>query len=260
MFAAYRSWLKDRNAHDLGDPGGLLLEAVQRNGGVVLDALRHDHVFVDEVQDFNLSWLVALVPRARKSLTLAGDLAQRIYRRNFTWRSAGINVLGRRSKRLSGSFRTTAQIMRVAQHLADNADVKKMEDYVEPTIPDRQGPPVRRIIRETWWDAMDDAVALVPRIQAGDPSGTIVVSAPFGKSGEKLVRKLGQAGVRAEFVKGRKINPRPGLVLVTTWQGGKGAGWRPVATSPAMWAISPTSQAPTSLAIRPKASKSTARL
>ena len=49
------------------------------------------------------------------------------------------------------------------------------------------------------------------------------------------------------------------VVLVTTSQYGTGLGCRPAAISPAMWAMSASSRAPTSSAIARKAAKSTTR-
>jgi len=69
---------------DYDNPAGLLLRALEEQGGIFPDALRYDHLMIDEVQDFDKSGLLAAVKVPRVSLSLAGDLAQKIYRRNFT--------------------------------------------------------------------------------------------------------------------------------------------------------------------------------
>ena len=50
------------------------------------------------------------------------------------------------------------------------------------------------------------------------------------------------------------------VVVVTKWQWGTGDGWRPAATSPAMWAMSAISRAPAWSAMARKRSKSITRL
>ena len=49
------------------------------------------------------------------------------------------------------------------------------------------------------------------------------------------------------------------MVVVTTSAWGTGEGWAPPATSPAMWAMSATKRAPTSLAMSAMAAKSQMR-
>jgi hypothetical protein len=50
------------------------------------------------------------------------------------------------------------------------------------------------------------------------------------------------------------------VVVVTKSQWGKGEGWSPAATSPAMWAMSAISRAPPASAIARKRAKSIVRL
>lgn len=76
------------------------------------------HVIADEIQDFSnpeLRFLRSLVAEDRNDLFLVGDPYQRIYNTkgiNFT--SAGINVRGKRSRKLKINYRTTEEIKRAA--------------------------------------------------------------------------------------------------------------------------------------------------
>lgn len=79
------------------------------------------HVIADEIQDFSnpeLRFLRSLVAEDRNDLFLVGDPYQRIYSTkgiNFT--SAGINVRGKRSRKLKINYRTTEEIKRAATAL-----------------------------------------------------------------------------------------------------------------------------------------------
>ena len=53
-----------------------------------------DHVFVDEAQDMTLGKMRALKAISRKSITIAADMTQKIYKTSFTWRETGIDIQG----------------------------------------------------------------------------------------------------------------------------------------------------------------------
>lgn len=98
----------------------------------------YDHVIVDESQDFGraeLSLINVLVPRdGEDNIFLAGDSGQRIYKRSFSWRSVGIQVVGR-SRRLKINYRTTEQIRGFADavlpsEVREHGDVSAKRDAV----------------------------------------------------------------------------------------------------------------------------------
>lgn len=217
VVSAYKKRLRSQDLYDSDDPAGVVLSTVKSLGGRFPEVARYDHVFIDEVQDFDASWLQAVAPIARTSMTLAGDLAQRIYRRSFTWKGVGIPIPPARSKRLDGSHRTTRQIMQVAVFLADNKDIRADEDYQAPTLPSRTGPKVIRIQRQAFWDAKKALVAHVATLRSRYPNDTIVVAAPFHKTAEKLVGDLKTAGVSARHGKGRELDIRSRDVLTTNF-------------------------------------------
>ena len=96
-----------------------------------------DHVVVDESQDFGraeLELVKSLVPRDAASIFLAGDSGQRIYKRSFSWRAVGIEVVGR-SRRLKINYRTTEQIRGFADsvlphEVAEHGDLDARRDAV----------------------------------------------------------------------------------------------------------------------------------
>src|SRR5690606_20946472 len=80
VFELYEEWLESTHQEDYDNPAGLVLRALQESGKDLPEELRYDHVMIDEVQDFDKSWLLAAVKIPRVSLSLAGDLAQKIYK------------------------------------------------------------------------------------------------------------------------------------------------------------------------------------
>lgn len=214
----YNRALEASNEADWEDPGGVVLQAVRKNGGQFPKEAQYDHVFIDEVQDFNLSWLLALTPIPRQSLTMAGDLAQRIYRRNFSWSKAGIKLPPARSKKLVGSHRTTKQIMEVASLVATNHDLAGDEDYQAPTIPDRIGPKVVRIRRDCWQDAQSAAIAHAGQLHRARPDETVIVAAQFNKTAKYFADRLTQTHAPAEALSGQRLAEDVRLATTTFHQ------------------------------------------
>lgn len=78
----------------------------------------YQHVIADEIQDFSnpeLRLIRALVPEGADDLFMVGDPYQRIYNnKGINFSSVGINVRGKRSRRLRVNYRTTEEIKRSA--------------------------------------------------------------------------------------------------------------------------------------------------
>jgi len=108
---AYRRVLDEQSAWEFA---GVVREArllAERNP----KALPYAHVLADETQDFrtaDLRLLRSLVPEGPDDLFLVGDAHQRIYGHRASLTSCGINVRGRRSRRLKVNYRTTDKICR----------------------------------------------------------------------------------------------------------------------------------------------------
>lgn len=99
------------------------------------------HIIADEIQDFSnpeLRFLRALTPEGPNDLFMVGDPYQRIYNnRQINFSSVGINVRGKRSRRLKVNYRTTEEIKRQAVSVVkgcayDNFDgeTEKLDGYV----------------------------------------------------------------------------------------------------------------------------------
>lgn len=223
VFEGYAEELEDRGAEDYDNPAGPILRALERRGETKLpDELRFDHVMIDEIQDFDRSWLLvaALIPRT--SLSLAGDLAQRIYRRSFTWKSVGIEIQGGRSRRLGGSHRTTKQIMAVATGLLEGDSVVEDPDYVAPATPDRKGPLVGKITAPTPKEAYDLGYEFVAQRFSRLRSKSVAVALPFGRQTFAAAKALKERRCNASALRGAQLGKHRSGVAVTTYHQLKG--------------------------------------
>jgi superfamily I DNA/RNA helicase len=92
------------------------------------------HVIADELQDFSnihLRLLRSLVTEQPNDLFLVGDPLQQIYGRKIVFSEAGINVRGRRSRRLKINYRTTEKIRRAAVGVIEGIDFSNFDGGVE---------------------------------------------------------------------------------------------------------------------------------
>lgn len=222
IFEAWSEWLEENDAEDYDNPGGLVLNAILRTGGTTPDDLRHDHVMVDEVQDFDRSWLIALSQVPRVSMSLAGDLAQKIYKRSFTWSSVGIEVRGGRSRRLSASHRTTRQVMEVAKYLIEGGTITTDVDWTPPVMPTKSGPAVRRILGQNPKIAYDLGYDFIADNFSRLRVKTVAVAVPFSRQSYAAAKALEARGIKAKAARGRALGSGSAGVVVTTYHQLKG--------------------------------------
>lgn len=81
------------------------------------DIYLYDYCIVDELQDFSnveLRLIRRLVRVKENDLFMVGDPMQKIYDRMINFSSIGINVRGKRSRRLRINYRTTEEIKKLA--------------------------------------------------------------------------------------------------------------------------------------------------
>lgn len=222
VFEAYQEWLEESRLEDYDNPAGLILRTIEETATEFPDNLRYDHLCIDEVQDFDKSWLMAAVKVPRVSLTMAGDLAQKIYHRNFTWSSVGIKVQGARSKNLMGSHRTTKEIMMVAKHLLVNNDVSKHSEYLDPEMPKRHGDKVRIIVTHDPKTAYQIGYEWVADRFRSLRTSSVAVILPFSRQLKPAKISLENLGLKVRTAKGTTLGNFSGGVVVTTYHQIKG--------------------------------------
>ncbi len=109
---------------------------------------RYDAILIDEGQDFAVSWLQSLTELLNPetdSLLLCLDPAQNIFGRKVSFKSAGIQVQGKRPISLKKSYRNTTEILTLARRFSgvedtDTGNEANIEDTLFPVDIDRHGP------------------------------------------------------------------------------------------------------------------------
>ncbi len=126
--------------HELAKSQQLMWSALPLN--LSLANTRHEHlqkfhhILVDEAQFFAPSWLrlVKLSLTANGQLFLCADPNQGFMKSRLSWKSAGIDVIGR-TKKLRRSYRTTRAILEAATGVLDalgSVAGTDKDDYLEP--------------------------------------------------------------------------------------------------------------------------------
>ena len=222
VFRKYSEWLDKEGKEDYDNVAGLVNKAIKRNGGYFPENIRYDHVFVDEVQDFDKSWLMVLSNLSRVSLSMAGDIAQKIYKRSFSWKSVGISIQGHRSRALKGSYRTTKQIMEVANKMMEESGIHLEDDYVSPVMPVRNGPKIVKIVRPTTKGAYDDGYKFIAKKFKKIRKASVAVALPFQRQLFPAKKQLDSLGITAEKAKGSALGKFLSGVVVTNYHQLKG--------------------------------------
>lgn len=211
--------LKGRN-RDFDDFAYRLLDVKDR----IPENAKLDHVFVDEAQDLQLSQIRLLKVCVRKSITIAADKGQKIYDTAFSWKEAGLNIQGGRTKILTESHRSTRQVIELAVSLQQHDSITQDEEYVVPVLPERSGPkPVLRRLDDRGHH--DEAViAMINEVLAASPSATIGVLYRSSQGwGHRLGGALKRKGIAYMDVRAKKdVDPFSPGVKFSTFHSAKG--------------------------------------
>ena len=136
-----------------------LAPALCANSTALAKLEQHDHVIVDEAQFFEASWfeLVKLTLKPSGQLFLCADPNQGFLRARLSWRSVGLNVVGR-TKWLRKSYRTTRAILETAHSLLPEVSNTDKEDFLQPDFEGMQAGTRPLLI---YADSPNDAVTRV---------------------------------------------------------------------------------------------------
>lgn len=222
VFEAYSEWLEEMRSEDYDNPGGLVLRAIMEQNKQLPDEARYDHVFIDEVQDFDKSWLLAIIKVPKVSFSMAGDLAQKIYKRSFTWSSVGVQVKGGRSKKLSESHRTTKEIMAIAEYLLVEESVVNNEDENSFASSRQTDEKVNLIIGSDPKSAYEAGYDWIADNYGRTRNVTVAVAMPFSNQLFPAQKSLESRGVTVTQAKGKKLGKLESGIVVTTYHQLKG--------------------------------------
>lgn len=140
VFDVYEEYLSLRKAErkdfDWDDMANAVCEEFDHDGS----RRYYKHVVIDEGQDFSPQMIRSLSKAIPPdgSLTFFGDMAQQIYGRRMSWKSAGLNV----SKvwEFKENYRNTRQIADLGLAISRMPYYEGTPDLVEPVSPKADGP------------------------------------------------------------------------------------------------------------------------
>lgn len=139
VWPVFEEFRRQMSKHGLRDMNDAMFDAIAllREQQVTLP---YAHLVVDEGQDMGapaFTLLRAIIPEGPDDICIVGDGHQRIYRNKVVLGQCGINVRGRRSKKLKINYRTTEETRKFAVRLltgvlVDDLDGEqdKSQDYL----------------------------------------------------------------------------------------------------------------------------------
>lgn len=161
MFTEYCTLLSTAHKNDWEDIYTYLI----KNAGRIPDADKYDYVLVDEAQDLSYAKLKVAKLLTKRTITIAADKAQKIYSTTFSWKEIGIDIRGKASKSLEKTFRSTKQIIQLAESLLEvnRAQQDDQSEYTDPVLPTREGNLPQVISCKTAFDEQDIVIGLVKK-------------------------------------------------------------------------------------------------
>lgn len=171
LYKKYHEMLKEK-FHEHLDLEDYALELLKYSEDIP-ESLKYDYIFVDEVQDLQAMQLKALVSIHKRSIVVSGDPKQRIYKRSpFSYRELGLHIEGRKNKNLKTNYRSTKQIMQLANSITfldeenDRMDNQKfVREGEKPVI--QYFEQIKRLTSHI--------IKEIKEIQRDDPSASIAV-------------------------------------------------------------------------------------
>lgn len=140
VFLIYEQYLNERlqagKEYDWDDLATAVCKELQSDAS----PRRYKHIVIDEGQDFSpqmVRSLAAAIP-ADGSLTLFGDMAQQIYGRRLSWKSAGLKVT--KVWQFKENYRNTRQVAALGLAISRMPYFTDTPDMVEPIAPRADGP------------------------------------------------------------------------------------------------------------------------
>lgn len=136
VYSIYTSYeIAKNNKIDFYDLAKILYKHIDE----IPSKVKFDYTYIDEAQDLSLAALSLLVATGMKGCYIGADIGQKIYPTSFTWKDVGLDLRGNRVKTLNQSFRSTKQIVKLAQSLQKHDEISKEEEFTEHVLPQKEG-------------------------------------------------------------------------------------------------------------------------
>lgn len=199
MFCLYQEKMKAKKTYDDDPRCDERILYLTHNVNLIPDALKFDHVLIDEAQDQSLAKMIALRGLARMDLTICMDANQRIYEGRWRFKDANLDPT---SRRLSYPFRCTGQIDALAESLKakNQADVAE-EDRVEHIAPTATGEKPEVVCCKNEDEERRYVIALVKKWMEDDPLHTIGIMCYKNDAVEKVAGWLSKEHIDFQTIK-----------------------------------------------------------
>lgn len=191
------------------------------------------HVIVDELQDFSnveLNFIRSLATDGENDLFLVGDPLQNIYDRKINFSKAGINIRGKRSKRLRINYRTTEEIKNLAMSVILDEkydDFDGEEESKSGYLSLFHGPkPVYNLFSSKEEELKAVNKELVSLLEIGVHYNEIVIAARTRDSVNDFRNYLHQNGI--PYVDKHLLNSKNEGIRIATFHGLKGLEFKHV--------------------------------
>lgn len=170
---------------------------------------RYRAVLLDEAQDFGTSALrfaLGLLQNGSDDFIIVADSAQNIYKRRFSWKSAGIQAQGR-TRILRVNYRNTRQILEFASafllaggdvEVDDSPSPESENAVIPPDSTKRSGPPPALRVCGAPDEEANSVVEMVQRwakLSAGPRSIGVLYGTSRSSSAESVLEALRRTGI-----------------------------------------------------------------
>lgn len=194
---------------------------VMRHADKIRQVFGYTHILVDEAQDLTQAEMTSLsrVVGDNGQLVVAADLGQKIYKTEYTWKSAEINILGGRTKTLDIAHRSTKQIMDLATSLIQNDPLVKSDDQGRPQQVVREGE-IPHVLRTK--NDKKSVVELVKHLRKDSAELSIGILTFTNKEADQIVKEINSVSIDAKKVDKNSPKLERTKVNVMTMYGAKG--------------------------------------
>ena len=208
VFDAFRKELINRGKVAAADAYFSAIGALTEDRGAA--SFPYRAVVADEIQDFGpeaFRLLRALCPDHDADATLSGvegdlflvgDTRERIYGRDISFASCGISIKGERTRNLSLSYRTTAEIAAAAQAVLNGGSSETRDPRNAPETV-RHGPMPKLFVGEEFDQEVSWIVRQIHELIEDDknlPLSSIVIAARTDSLLDDYQGALGKRGIR----------------------------------------------------------------
>ncbi|MFJ5762791.1 3'-5' exonuclease [Neobacillus sp. NPDC093182] len=219
VFSKYNAILFKNRLIDFHDVAIVLFE----KANIIPKELLPDHILIDEAQDLSAMQLMVLAQFAQKSLTIGADKGQQIYKNRFSWKTLGIDIRGTRTKVLGQTFRSTKEIIQLANSFQQQDELLvKDEEYIEPTLPKRSGPKPTVMLCKTYGEEIKRVIEKVKKIRANDKAATIGLICVKNEKINAFVEAMEEQGIPNVIVNEQGADLLSPGVKLTTYFSAKG--------------------------------------